>query len=373
VRERIYALPAEGALFNSSGALTTFPVLPDPSDEATIFYAERYRAAFSGRPFSGKKIVFYQHSSIGRDLLVDLLRELGAEVVPVGRSDVFVPIDTENVTPKDQAYFRQLAEEHPDAFAIVSTDGDSDRPFVIDESGVFNRGDVHGALVATWLDADFAAFPISSSDAVNDYLTHSGIDYIHTKIGSPYVVAAMQHGTSEGKSRIVGWEVNGGFLLGSDTKVGDALLTALPTRDAALPIFAVLLAAIQSNCSLSQLFDRLPARYTQAGLVDNFPIATSLHIMDQLASDDQDTYDTLEKYFTSALGFGEVRDINAIDGIRITFSNGDIAHLRSSRNAPQLRIYSVAASQQRADEIVELAITEPNGIIRSMERDLAKA
>jgi len=371
VRERLYSTDLQNTLFDQSGSFTAPPSLPEVSKNALTAYKERYLAAFSGKPFSGKKIIFYQHSSVGRDVFVDILKECGAEVVPVGRSDTFVPIDTENVTKKDQEYFKGLAREHPDAFAIISTDGDSDRPFVVDENGIFHRGDVVGAIVALWLGTDFAAIPISSSDAVNDYLADHSINYIHTKIGSPYVIAAMQEAADQGKSNPVGWEVNGGFLLGEDCLVGDTQLAALPTRDAALPIFAVLMAAIQEECSLSRLFAKLPARFTQAGLVDNFPIETSLGLMEQFSKDTEETYTALENYFTSDLGFGEVRDINAIDGIRITFSNGDIAHLRSSRNAPQLRIYSVAASQERADEIVELAIAEPNGIIRAIERDFA--
>ena len=74
-------------------------------------------------------------------MLPSILMALGAKVITVGRSEKFVPIDTENVTPDDQAYFKVLANQHPDAFAIVSTDGDSDRPFVVDEQGVFHRGD----------------------------------------------------------------------------------------------------------------------------------------------------------------------------------------------------------------------------------------
>jgi len=103
---------------------------------------------------SGKQIIVYQHSAVGRDILVDLLKSFGAEVVPVDRSDVFVSIDTENITPDNAAYFKQLAENYPDNFAIVSTDGDSDRPFVVDETGKFHRGDLLGAVVAEHLGAD---------------------------------------------------------------------------------------------------------------------------------------------------------------------------------------------------------------------------
>jgi phosphomannomutase len=70
----------------------------------------------------------------------------------------------------------------------------------------------------------------------------------------------------------------------------------------------------------------------------------------------------LGEYFTATDGFDAITSINTLDGIRIYFANGDIAHLRPSGNAPQMRIYSVANSQLRANEIVELGLKE-NGIL----------
>jgi Tfp pilus assembly protein PilX len=45
-----------------------------------------------------------------------------------------------------------------------------------------------------------------------------------------------------------------------------------------------------------------------------------------------------------------------------------VAHTRSSGNAPQLRICANSDSQARADEIAELALREPDGILRQLER-----
>ena len=43
-------------------------------------------------------------------------------------------------------------------------------------------------------------------------------------------------------------------------------------------------------------------------------------------------------------------------------------HIRRSGKAPQLRIYAVSDSQARADEIVSLAVREPDGVLRQLER-----
>jgi phosphomannomutase len=68
------------------------------------------------------------------------------------------------------------------------------------------------------------------------------------------------------------------------------------------------------------------------------------------------------------LGFDEIVRLNVLDGVRIYFCNSDIVHIRPSGNAPQLRIYAVSDSQARADEIVSLAVREPDGVLRQLER-----
>lgn len=371
IRAELYNQDSEGSIFNSDGMLKEPAAVPSEQAEAADAYSRRYLDVFGPEALKGKKIVFYQHSSVGRDSLVDLLVSLGAEVVPVGRSEAFIPIDTENVTPKDQAYFKQLASEHSDAFAIVSTDGDSDRPFVIDSEGTFHRGDVLGAVVAKWLKADFAAYPVSASDATDSYLESNGISYVHTRIGSPYVIALMEEGVASGNSHVVGWEVNGGMLTGSDMQVNGQVLKALPTRDAILPIIVALIAASEVG-SVKELFAQLPPRFTQAGLINNFPTEVSLDILERFAEDNSETRQQIERFFTPEKGFGKVTDTNTIDGLRIFFDNGDIAHMRPSGNAPQLRCYSIADSQERADQIVEMAIAEPDGIFRQIEKATTK-
>jgi phosphomannomutase len=367
-RQKMYARPAETATFNAQGMLLYPPALPPIDRSAQEQYLSRYVDFFGTQALAGKKIVFYQHSAVGRDMLVDLLRQLGAEVVPVDRADHFIPVDSENVTPDDQAHFHKLASDHPDALAIVSTDGDSDRPFVIDEQGIFHRGDILGAVVATWLKADFAAFPVSSNDALQQYLDEQNIPWQHTKIGSPYVIAAMEAAAAADKKQVVGWEVNGGFLLGTSIIKSGKQLSPLPTRDAILPIIVALLAATEQGLSVSALFQKLPKRFTGAGLINNFPVAVSQSIIKRYQTADQTAKHELAQYFTAEDGFGSITNINTLDGIRLSFDNGDIAHLRPSGNAPQLRIYSVANNQTRADQIVALALQEPEGIFRQLEK-----
>ena len=219
-------------------------------------------------------------------------------MVTAGRSDTFIPIDTENITDEQlerlEEFVRSAENGGRPIAAIVSTDGDSDRPLVtavlpgneavLGDSRVrFLPGDMLGVVVAEYLRADAAAVPISANDAVERRLQERKIILEKTKIGSPYVVAALDDLRTPGKEqRIVGWEANGGFLTGSDIELNGGMLTALPTRDAVLPILANLFAAAEQGLSLAALWDRLPARFGRAGLLDNFPVAASQAILAQL-------------------------------------------------------------------------------------------
>ncbi|MBK8576491.1 MAG: hypothetical protein IPN90_12730 [Elusimicrobia bacterium] len=61
----------------------------------------------------------------------------------------------------------------------------------------------------------------------------------------------------------------------------------------------------------------------------------------------------MESFFKASAGFnGGIWGLNLLDGIRMRFGNGDVAHVRPSGNAPQLRIYACAGSPERAKEIV---------------------
>ncbi|MEK7621135.1 MAG: phosphomannomutase [Patescibacteria group bacterium] len=366
VRSELYELKADDNLFSSDGMLVAYE-LPEIEPRAEQNFTDRYKNMFDSKFLSGKQVIVYQHSSVGRDLLVDILQYLGAETIPVDRSEKFITIDTENVTQENQDYFRSLAQKYPDAFAIISADGDSDRPFVVDEKGGFHRGDVLGFIVSREIGVDFAAIPISSSDAVDESLEKENISWKHTKIGSPYVIEEM---TKSGAKLPVGWEVNGGFLVGADFDYEGKKVERLPTRDSFLPIFIALEAATKRSIKVSGLFSELPARFTQAGLIDNFPNQTSHNIISKFSKGSTGKL-LAEKIFNDQYGFDKLKNIDTTDGARLYFNSGDIVHVRPSGNAPQLRVYSVANSQARADEIVSISLGE-DGLLRQLEKAVTK-
>jgi phosphomannomutase len=418
IRDQEYSRTAATSAFDGDGMLKQAPSLPPLDRRAEEDYVRRYTDSFNNRGLSGLRVLIYQHSAVGRDILARILRELGAAVSTAGRSERFIPIDTENITDEQLDDIEKMisgAETEGQSFdAVLSTDGDSDRPLVVAVLPAaqvqpggrrvrFLPGDLLGIITAEYLGANAAAVPVSANDAIERRMHQRGILLRKTKIGSPYVVAALDEIRVTGSwERVVGWEANGGFLTGSDIRLAAGTLSALPTRDSTLPILANLFAAAERNVSLAELWNLLPARFGCAGLLDNFPVTASQAILAKLippgglievefalardvfdrslagntaaplagsmARDWQQVKNNLKSVFTPAQGFDDIARINVLDGVRINFRNGDVAHVRPSGNAPQLRLYANSDSQARAEEIRELALREPDGILRQLER-----
>jgi len=409
----------EGNLFSEDGtfvdSVKAFQDLGEPTSGPVKFYIERFTSAFPDKPLQGKNIIVYQYSAVGRDTIVHILESLGAKVFPVGRSDTFSTIDTEAIEPKILATFKNYLEEYQkekstEIFALVSTDPDGDRPIIIDEEGSFLRGDIATAVAAKELSVDYFVTTNSVSSAVEKIL--AGISVERTPIGSPYIVSAMQQAVLRGIQNVAGAEANGGFLTSTDISIGNHLLTALPTRDAMTTIVLVLLSAVSEN-SLAKLLKTIPKRYTDSRFINNFSQDVSRKIIQQFSpqtllktettlleveckeskawlirsSDFDERTATLEeneeldslsrnisKQFNAERGFGSVVKINYCDAVKIFFSNGDIAYIRPSGNAPQFRIYAESDTEARAKEITAIAVSEeqsngePVGIYRELEK-----
>jgi len=316
--------------------------LPDIDAAARRMYVERYLDYFQPGCLDGMRLGLYQHSSVARDLLVEILEALGAEVIPLGRTDDFVPIDTEAVSAADVQLAQRWAHEHA-LDAILSTDGDADRPMIADENGLWMRGDIVGLLCAKYLAADSVATPISSNTAIEQCGAFSKV--VRTRIGSPYVIEAMERMLLSGLENVTGFEANGGFLLGSGLEKNGKTLLPLQTRDAVLPILSLLAMANEQGCKLSQLTQNLPARFTASDRIQSFPAELSRQVMRELAASD-DAMDEL----LGELG-GYPTSFNQTDGLRISLDSGEIVHFRPSGNAPELRCYAEAASQARAEQL----------------------
>jgi len=322
--------------------------LPPVDETPLALYVTRYRDAFAPAALQGMTIGIYEHSSVARDLLHALLRALGAQTVGLARSDSFVAIDTEAVRAEDRALAREWAAARQ-LDAIVTTDGDADRPLIADETGEWLRGDLLGLLCARELGAGTVVTPVNSTTA----LEACGLfrEVRRTRIGSPHVIAAM---AKPEYLPLVGFEANGGFLLGSPAHIGGHSLAALATRDAVLPVLLVLAGARRRGLAVSRLTDGLPERHSFSGRLQEVDLQACkalLHAADETAQGMVNL-------------FGEVPvAIDRTDGLRATLASGGIVHVRPSGNAPELRCYAEAESEGEAERLCGACLSRLSGLL----------
>lgn len=327
---------------------------PAPDHGALDAYLDRYISLAPGLSLSGKRIGVYQHSSVARDVLVECLTRLGAEAVPLARSDAFIPVDTEALRSEDVTLAARWAED-VGFDALVSTDGDADRPLVADENGRFLRGDIVGLLTAACLRADTVVTPVTSTSAIeaSELVKHIR----RTRVGSPYVLAAMADVPS---GVTVGFEANGGVLLGSEARLAGRRLAPLPTRDALLPVLAVLALANARGLSLSELVDTLPERRTASDRIKDSPTEANLAFLERLAEPGAAVL-----YFAPV---GALAALDLTDGVQARLKSGETVHYRASGNAPELRCYTEAVEQDRADDLLVWGLAQAQTALHNAPR-----
>ncbi|MDX8391204.1 MAG: phosphomannomutase [Mariprofundaceae bacterium] len=335
------------AIFHADGSAITSFQLPPEDTTARANYIRRYLDFLPQNCLRGKRICVYQHSTVARDIFSEVVSALGADVVCLGRSAEFIPVDTEAIRDEDVALAKQWCGQH--GFdCIISADGDGDRPLISDENGNWLRGDIAGILCARFLAAESISTPVSCNSAVEKCGWFAQV--ARTRIGSPFVIESMQKAVSAGAENSVGYEANGGFLTANDIEREGCVLSALPTRDALIVPMAILLLAAQEGLSISRLCATLPQRFTASGRIKDFPTELSCERLATLSSGDREKNKIAAEALLGDI-FGVVSDVDVTDGVRITFASNEVIHFRPSGNAPELRCYSEADSDARAIEM----------------------
>jgi phosphomannomutase len=318
--------------------------LSDGAAQARTRWRARAAALAAPDALSGMRVGVWLHSAVGADWLAEALAALGADVAAFGRSADFVPVDTEAVDAQTAAFLAGQARARR-LDALVATDGDGDRPLLADETGALARGDALGLLAARALGADAVAAPVTASSALERTGWFERI--ARTRIGSPFVIEGMARLAAAGARLPVGYEANGGFLLGAAAQGPGGALDALPTRDAVAPLVAVLARARSEGAALSTLLATLPARATASDRLPQIDAAAAARLLADLAVDAR-----LRAAAAAAAGGGAPIGLDLLDGVRMTLEGEDILHLRGSGNAPELRVYVEAAEPSRAAALV---------------------
>jgi phosphomannomutase len=311
---------------------------PETIQDAVLSeYLARYGDMLPTRALAGWRIGVFAHSSVARDGLGTLLSGYGAEVIELGRVETFVAVDTEAF---DDAVFAPLPGwvDAQRLDAVVSTDGDGDRPLLMDGRKRFVRGDAMGFVAALFLESASIVTPVTSNSAIES--AAPGRQVVRTRVGSPFVIAGMKAGAAP----VVGFEANGGTLIGAGFAWGGHTVPALPTRDALLPMLAVLGQAATNGQSVADLIDGLELRAARAGRLTDIPATQSGPFLDGLTQADR-----AEVFFTE---IGAVSAHNGIDGQQFLLEGGRMVHFRASGNAPELRCYVEAPSEDEADRLL---------------------
>lgn len=301
-------------------------------------WVARYVSAFGPRALAGLRIGVWSHSAVSRDLLLDALRGLGAEALELGRSESFIPVDTEAVAPDARERLAAWAAGHR-LDALISTDGDGDRPLLADAAGRVIPGDVLGQITAAALGADTVVTPVSSNTGAEAGGRFAKV--IRTRIGSPFVIAGM----AQAGGRVAGYEANGGFLLGFEAQGPAGPLPPLATRDSLLPLVAPLSLARAAG-GLAALVAAEPPRFTAADRLEEIPVEASRALLAGFEADPA----RLDGFLA---GLGEsLAATDRTDGLRLTLASGRVAHMRPSGNAPEFRLYIEAESPGQAEALL---------------------
>jgi len=346
------------ALFSESDFTFTSEKLPPINPKIAQSYINRYINAFPKNALSGIKLGINMHCAVGRNILLEIFERLGASCFPYNHSETFIALDTEALDKADIKNAKKQIKTY-NLDAVISTDGDGDRPLLFDENGAQINGDVIGAIAAKSLNIKTIVTPLTSTSAIKKSGWFNKI--IRTNIGSPYVVAAMSE-LGKTDEPIAGFEANGGFLLGSDIKLKNGNLSSLPTRDAILPLIAVLIKAKNKSISISNLANTLPPRFMKANRIKQVPNDIANEFLYQMQT---------SKFHCKAMDklLENPIDINTQDGVRMSFCDSSIIHFRQSGNAPEMRIYVETNNQKKSKQTLDILIENLSKHLHSKGRN----
>ena len=269
-------------------------------------------------------------------VMPELLRNLGLNVLEVNcdpQKD-FIARDTDT---DDKAQIEDLKKlvvtESCDLG--VAYDGDGDRVVFIDEKGVFVKGEYSCGLVAKEQPGEAIVTTVSASMVVE----HLGKKVVRTKVGSPYVVAAMKENNC-----LFGFEPNGGAVSAE----------IMYTRDGGsmtMKILNLFNKFVKENPGkhFSDMVATLPTFYMFRTKVD-YKWELQQVILDQAQ----------EKF--------KGISVDETDGLKIWLDEKTWILFRSSQNAPEFRVFAESDRENKAKNLMQEGINLVNDVIKNNGR-----
>lgn len=165
---------------------------------------------------------------------------------------------------------------------------------------------------------------MSSTRALSDVTVKHGGSYSASAVGEVNVVAEMKR-----TNAVIGGEGNGGVIYPA----------AHYGRDALVGIGLFLSSLADKNCKVSELRATFPNYFISKNRIDLKPEMD----VDAILAHVKDVYSN--------------ERVNDKDGVKIDFAEGWV-HLRKSNTEPIIRVYSEAASMEKANVLAQQVITE---------------
>ena len=165
---------------------------------------------------------------------------------------------------------------------------------------------------------------LSSTRALSDVTKAHGGTYSASAVGEVNVVAEMKR-----TNAVIGGEGNGGVIYPA----------AHYGRDALVGIGLFLSSLAEKNCSVSQLRATFPNYCISKNRIDLKP--------------DMD----VDAILARVKNVFRNERVNDIDGVKIDFADGWV-HLRKSNTEPIIRVYSEAATMEKANQLAQSVIAE---------------
>jgi phosphomannomutase/phosphoglucomutase len=272
----------------------------------------------------------------------EALRRMGAEVVEL-HCDLDWTFPHYNANPEDAEMLHDMAAalKAHGADVALGFDGDGDRCGVVDDEGEEIFADKIGLMLARDLsalhaDATFVVDVKSTGlYAIDPVLKANGAKVDYWKTGHSYI----KRRTTE-LGALAGFEKSGHFFFREPLGLGydDGIVAA-----------AAVLAMLDRNPGkqLSDLRKALPRSFTSLTMSPLCDDERKYGIVEQVTTD----YQALAKAGGKILGRA-IRDVNVVNGARVTLEDGSWVLVRASSNKPEL--VAVVESMSSEDDMRRL-------------------
>ncbi len=319
-------------------------------------FGERYLADLAKHPKVKRKLKVVAACGNGTAgaFAPQLLEALGCEVVPLDVEGDFT-FPRYNPNPEDLHMLEAMAEKVREVGADVGLgfDGDGDRCGVVDNEGHEIFADKIGVMLARDLSSlhPGATFVVDVKStglfATDPVLKANGVKADYYKTGHSYIKRRVSD-----LGALAGFEKSGHFFFNAPIGLGydDGLLTAIAVLD---------------------MLDRAPQK-TMADLYRDLPKTWGSPTMSPHCADERKygVADAVVARFKAIQAAGEsftgqpIRDINTINGVRVTVEDGTWGLVRASSNKPEL---VVVVESPVSEERMRAMLKAIDGVLRENE------